>query len=450
MIPTTGPIVTDDLSTVVDPVANDTWAFLTTDGELYKWSGSAWVPLTGAASGAPVDATYITQTPNATLTNEQALSALTAGLMKQSSGVVATAVAGVDYVTPGGTGGAVIVNAPLTGDGSSGSHLAIPPATSSVDGYLTSADWSTFNAKQAAGSYLTGVTADAPLSGSGTSGSHLVIANAAADGATKGAAAFNASDFDAASGVVSIDYTNGQKATAGQAGFLTAADWTTFNNKGSGSGSVTSVGLTMPTGFSVANSPVTTSGTLAVTTTLSGMVRGNGSALSAAEISGDGTTSGSNALTLATVNGNVGSFTNANITVNAKGLVTAAANGTGAGIIDAIEFVIDGGGSVITTGVKGDLEIPYGCTINRATLLADQSGSIVVDIWKDTYANFPPTVADSITASAKPTISSTTKSQDSTLTGWTTTITAGDTLRFNVDSITTCQRVTLSLKVTRT
>lgn len=215
-------------------------------------------------------------------------------------------------------------------------------------------------------------------------------------------------------------------------------------------GTVTSVGLTMPTGFSVANSPVTTSGTLAVTTSLSGVVRGNGSALSAAEISGDGTTSGSNALTLATVNSNVGSFTSSNITVNAKGLITAASTGTGAGILDAIEYVIDGSGSVITTGIKGDLEVPYGCTINRVTLLADQSGSIVVDIWKDTYANYPPTGADSITASAKPTISSATKSQDSTLTGWTTTITAGDTLRFNVDSITTCTRVTLSLKVTRT
>jgi hypothetical protein len=118
--------------------------------------------------------------------------------------------------------------------------------------------------------------------------------------------------------------------------------------------------------------------------------------------------------------------------------------------VGTITFIIDGGGSTITTGEKGDLTIPFDCTINEWTLLADQSGSIVVDIWKDTYANYPPTVADTITGSAKPTISSATKGQSSTLTGWTTSITAGDCLAFNVDSVTTCQRVTLSLKFTRT
>lgn len=120
------------------------------------------------------------------------------------------------------------------------------------------------------------------------------------------------------------------------------------------------------------------------------------------------------------------------------------------GLTGAVNFVIDGGGATITTGVKGFIEMPFACTITRATLLADQTGSIVVDVWKDTYANYPPTNADSICASAKPTLSSAQKSQDSTLTGWTTSVNAGDILGFNVDSITTCQRVTLSLKYTRT
>lgn len=113
----------------------------------------------------------------------------------------------------------------------------------------------------------------------------------------------------------------------------------------------------------------------------------------------------------------------------------------------SLTFVIDGGGSTLATGVSGDLEVPFAGTIQQVTMLADQSGSTVVDIWKDTYANYPPTDADSITASAVPTISSATKSQDSTLTGWTTSITAGDILRFNVDSATTITRVTISLKI---
>ena len=83
-------------------------------------------------------------------------------------------------------------------------------------------------------------------------------------------------------------------------------------------------------------------------------------------------------------------------------------------------------------------------------MLADQSGSAVVDIWKDSYANYPPTDADTITAAAVPTISAATKSQDSTLTGWTTSITAGDILGFNVDSAATIERLTLILKVKKT
>ncbi len=117
----------------------------------------------------------------------------------------------------------------------------------------------------------------------------------------------------------------------------------------------------------------------------------------------------------------------------------------------SITFIIDGGGAVPTTGVKGDLLIPFACTITQATMQADQSGSAVIDIWKKTYTlDSPPTVANTITASALPTLSSHQSSQDSTLTGWTTSIAAGDMLRFNLNSVSTCQRITLTLKVTKT
>jgi hypothetical protein len=119
------------------------------------------------------------------------------------------------------------------------------------------------------------------------------------------------------------------------------------------------------------------------------------------------------------------------------------------GPVGTINFIIDGGGEVITAGIYGDINLQSPYTITGVSLLADQAGSIVVDIWKDTYANFPPTVADTITASAKPTLSSAIKSTDSTLTGWTTAIATGDILRINVDSATTVTRVTLSLKVKR-
>jgi hypothetical protein len=115
-----------------------------------------------------------------------------------------------------------------------------------------------------------------------------------------------------------------------------------------------------------------------------------------------------------------------------------------------LRFVIDGGGSAITTGAKKVyLTVPYTCTITGWTLVADVSGSIVLDLWKDTYANFPPVVGDSITASAKPTLSSVQKNTSTTLTGWTTAVTAGDVIEVNVDSATTVTKVTLDLAVLR-
>jgi hypothetical protein len=117
-------------------------------------------------------------------------------------------------------------------------------------------------------------------------------------------------------------------------------------------------------------------------------------------------------------------------------------------------ITIGDGTNVITTGVKGFIQVPYGGTITAVTVLSTDAsataGSIVVDIWKDVFANYPPTDADSITASAPPTLSSASSSQDSTLTGWTTAISANDVLGFNVDSATTVTRVVVQLTVSPT
>lgn len=73
------------------------------------------------------------------------------------------------------------------------------------------------------------------------------------------------------SGTLPISVSNGStapvisisQAGSGSSGYLSQTDWNTFNSKGSGT--ITSVALTMPSGFAVGGSPVTTSGTLAVT-----------------------------------------------------------------------------------------------------------------------------------------------------------------------------------------
>ena len=73
----------------------------------------------------------------------------------------------------------------------------------------------------------------------------------------------------------------------------------------------------------------------------------------------------------------------------------------------------------------------------------------VIDIRKDVLANFPPTGGDSIVASAPPTLSSADHASSSSLTGWTTSVTAGDVLRFHLTSSSSVKRLTVVLTYTR-
>lgn len=158
--------------------------------------------------------------------------------------------------------------------------------------------------------------------------------------------------------------------------------------------------------------------------------------------------SASSASTSATNAANSASSASTSAT-NAANSATSAAASLAAMDDAEIAMTIDGGGGVIAAGKKGAIEIPFNCTIDRWTITADQSGSITIDINKSTYSGYPTTT--SITASATPAISSAQKAQSSTLTGWTTSLSAGEILEFEVDATpTSITLATISLKVTKT
>lgn len=119
--------------------------------------------------------------------------------------------------------------------------------------------------------------------------------------------------------------------------------------------------------------------------------------------------------------------------------------------VGAFEPFFGGAGVVIPVGQQWYIEAPFACTLTGWSIFPDPgvTGSIAFDIWKDTYANWPPTIADTIVASAKPAITAGVKNQSNTLTGWTTAVASGDVFIINVDSCATFTQCTLVLKYAR-
>lgn len=84
-------------------------------------------------------------------------------------------------------------------------------------------------------------------------------------------------------------------------------------------------------------------------------------------------------------------------------------------------------------------------------LIADDAyAELVVEIWRDTLANLPPTSADLISGTAPPTLAGARSASSAALTGWATAFSAGDVFIFNVrPSPWRVNRATLSLKWAR-
>lgn len=303
------------------------------------------------------------------------------------------------------------VTAPLV---HSGVNFSIPQATSSVDGYLSHLDWSTFNSKQSAGSYITALTGDVTATGPGSAAAtiansavtlakmanlpaHTYIGNNTAGSTTP--LAVTTTQLTADLNVFTSSLQGLVTASGGGTANFLRADGTWTSPPGSPG--VSTVSVVTADGFSgTVATPTTTpaitlsttvssgsiikasSGALAAAvsgtdyqapisnfsapthqwinswtapntfaasqpafTDISGSITaaqmlalpnadiyvGNGSnQASAVALSGDATLANTGAMTLNTVNSNVGSFGTATqvstVTVNAKGLVTAASN----------------------------------------------------------------------------------------------------------------------------
>ena len=159
------------------------------------------------------------------------LSTTITGILQGNGTAISAATTG--NLTDAGTDGIVITG----GTGAvlgSGTSIAQTASSASTNGYLSAANFVVFNSKQPAGNYITALTGDGTASGPGSAVFTLATVNS------------NVGSF-----------TNAN-ITVNAKGLITAASSGT-------SGTVTSVALTAPSIFTVSGSPITSSGTLALT-----------------------------------------------------------------------------------------------------------------------------------------------------------------------------------------
>ncbi len=326
--------------------------------------------------------------PTASATNRGALSAADWSTFNSKGSGTVTSVTGTS---------------PVVSSGGTTPAISMAAATTSTNGYLTSTDWNTFNNKGTVTS-VSGTTGRVTSTG-GTTPVIDLASGVATPGTTGSASLIPVVTIDTYGRVTSITTAANPQgtvtsvtgtapvvssggatpaismaaATASTNGYLTSTDWSTFNSKGSGS--VTSVAATVPSFLSVAGSPITTSGTLALTYSGTALPVANG---------GTGATTASGALTSLGAIGSVASA-DGSVTVSQVGTAVDLSVVTAASTTNVLCQVRNTTGATLTKGtavyISGATgQIP---TVSKALATSDATsaqtlGLITADLTNNT------------------------------------------------------------------
>lgn len=211
----------------------------------------------------------------------------------------------------------------------------------------------------------------------------------------------------------------------------------------SGSGTVTSVAASVPSFLSISGSPITGAGTLAISYSGTALPVDNG---------------GTGATTLGDAGVLIGNGTSA-VQVTSAGTAGQVLMSNGAGVDPTFQssprykfapagFVVDGGGSAVTTGkVKGFTTVRQAGTITAWNIAVD-TGTCTVKVWKIATGTAVPTIANVINTSGVAISTGTYVRSTTTSDFTTTTVAANDILGYDITATSGATEITFGLEIT--
>lgn len=139
--------------------------------------------------------------------------------------------------------------------------------------------------------------------------------------------------------------------------------------------------------------------------------------------------------------GQTGGLGNTGVGVTGNQGITGLPSGT----TGVVNFVMNYGASTLPAGIGGDFSLPANIRIGEWSLFLEPTGSINVQLWKDTYANFPPTSADGMHGNTGIFINNGLKNTGNVAWWSTPTGAKGDIVRVNINSVSSATKMSLAL-----